>query len=116
MESKTLLWLDDIRNPFENNWLIFSPIEEPYDVIWLKTYSEFVSYINNNCLPNAICFDHDLGDENTEEKTGYDCAKFLVEYCMDNNKELPEFNIQSANPIGKENILSLLNNFKKTYI
>lgn len=23
---KTLLWVDDYRNPFENDWLNFSPI------------------------------------------------------------------------------------------
>ena len=46
---KKLLWLDDIRDPFENNgeWLIFSPLEQPYEVIWIKSYVDFVDYINN---------------------------------------------------------------------
>jgi hypothetical protein len=106
---KTLLWLDDVRNPLEDYWLVFSPIEQPFIVIWVKKYHEFVSWILENGLPTAICFDHDLSDihinkSTYKEKTGYDCAKWLVEYCIDNKKELPLYNIQSANQVGKENI------------
>ena len=66
---KRLLWLDDIRDPFtpiENDggsWLIFSPIEQPYTLYWVKSYREFVDWIKFNGLPDAICFDHDLGME-----------------------------------------------------
>ncbi len=132
---KTLLWLDDIRNPFEplkgeeTTWLVFSPIEQPFETHWVKSFSEFVDWIKTYGLPDAICFDHDLGLDEVHEKktmsksalkrfrktpeykTGYDCAKWLVEYCMDKNMTLPKWNIQSANPVGKENINSLLNNF-----
>jgi hypothetical protein len=106
---KTLLWLDDVRDPNTNDWLVFSPIESPYKVHWVKDYGEFVDWIVSNGLPSAICFDHDLGD--TDDLTGYDAAKWLVNYCIDNNKELPKYNIQSANPVGKDNINGLLNNF-----
>ena len=47
--------------------------------------------------------------------SGMDCAKWLVEYCIDNNLPIPRYNIQSANPIGKENIDMLLKNYMKTY-
>ena len=124
---KTLLWLDDVRDPFQNDWLNFSPIGKLVDVHWVTTYQEFIDWIMNNGLPDAVCFDHDLSDlqafkssyhemvEDIEcnEKAGYDCAKWLVDYCIDNNKPLPEYAIQSANPVGKENINSLLTNFKK---
>jgi NAD+-processing family protein with receiver domain len=120
---KTLLWLDDVRNPLENGWLVFSPIEQPYELIWVKQYQEFIDWINVNGLPDAICFDHDLGEESymtefgfellRESKTGYDCAKWLVDHCIDNDKPLPLYNIQSANPVGKENIDSLLKNYIK---
>lgn len=68
-----------------------------------------------------ISFDHDLADEhywkqNTGEfveKTGYDCVKWLIEYCMDNDVDLPKFYCHSMNPVGKENIERLLKNFKK---
>ena len=124
---KTLLWLDDVRDPFQNDWLNFSPIGKLVNVIWVTTYQEFIDWIMNNGLPDAVCFDHDLSDlqafkrsypemvEDIEcnEKTGYDCAKWLVEYCIDNNKSLPEYAIQSANPVARENINSLLTNFNK---
>ena len=112
---KTLLWLDDIRDPLTRDWLVFSPIEQPYEVIWVKSYQEFVEWISNNGLPTAICFDHDLGDIKDSEKTGMDCALWLLEYCMDNDLTLPLYNIQSANPVGRENINSLLQNFIKYY-
>lgn len=105
---KRLLWLDDYRNPLENDWLVFSPIGRDVEVSWVKSYKEFVSWVHLNGLPDGICFDHDLG----EEKTGYDAAKWLVEYCLDYNLDLPKWNIQSSNPVGKENIECLLENFK----
>ena len=65
MKNKgTLLWLDDVRNPFENHWVVtFSPIlnEDLKHIEWVKSYNEFTNWIKNNELPEAICFDHDLG-------------------------------------------------------
>ena len=107
---KTLLWIDDVRNPLENDWLVFSPIGKDVDVVWVKSYDEFVNYLTRaDRLPDAICFDHDLGDG----KSGYDCAKYLVEFCMDRGLKLPKWNCQSANPVGRENIDELLNNYLK---
>jgi hypothetical protein len=107
---KTLLWIDDARNPLENDWLVFSPIGKDVDVVWVKSYDEFVDYLTRaDRLPDAICFDHDLGDG----KSGYDCAKYLVEFCMDRGLKLPKWNCQSANPVGRENIDGLLNNYLK---
>jgi hypothetical protein len=128
-----LLWLDDARNPHEDDWLVMAPIprDQISEVIWVKSYQEFVDWIIHNGLPDGICFDHDLADEhynpamysgveaynevakNFKEKTGMDCAKWLVEYCMDYNKKLPFFKSQSANPAGRENILGYLENYKK---
>ena len=128
---KKLLWLDDVRNPFENDWLVFSPIEQPFEVSWVKSYQDFCEWITNNGLPDAICFDHDLGLDEVHEKktmsksalkrfrktpeykTGYDCAKWLVEYCLDNHLQIPKWNIQSANRVGKDNINGLLQSFIK---
>ena len=107
---KRLLWLDDLLDPKDSrmNWLAFSPIGEEVEVIWAKNMDEFTSWIQTNGLPDAICFDHDLGEN---ESTGYDCAKWLVEHCLDKQCLPPVWACQSANPVGKVNINRLLRNF-----
>lgn len=90
------LYLDDLR-----------PIPKGY--IGLRSYVEFVAYITQNGLPDFISFDHDLG----LGESGFDCAKWLVNYCLNNNVKLPGFAVHSQNPVGKKNIESLLENFRK---
>lgn len=90
------LYLDDLR-----------PTPEGFDRVY--DYEEFITFISKNGLPQFISFDHDLG----LGKTGFDCAKWLVEFCLDNQVSLPEFTVHSQNPVGKENIETLLNNLKK---
>lgn len=121
---KTLLWLDDIRNPFVKGtdwrftiqYLKYEYLEiedeenEVCEVYWVKTQSEFENYIKENGLPDLISFDNDLGIGNGE---GYDCAKLIVKYCMDNNAQLPQWYVHSSNPVAKENINKLFENFKK---
>lgn len=125
---KKLLWLDDYRDPYaelpgDGTWLVFSPIPGPYQIVWVKSYYAFTNWIERNGLPDAICFDHDLGEppmgltgelKEMYSKNGYDCAKWLVEFCMDRNLFLPAYSSQSANPVGKENILKLLDNYRDT--
>lgn len=129
-----LLWLDDIRDPYQSTWIEdYAPdyIGMEMNIIWVKSYYEFTSWINKNGLPAMVCFDHDLGEDvaidlvkkgvlkrkarefKRLEKTGYDCAKWLVELCMDKDIDFPKYEVQSANIVGKENIISLINNFKK---
>jgi predicted AAA+ superfamily ATPase len=128
------LFLDDIRIPKDAITLIPSNFnrfyfENDWDIV--RSYNEFVQYIERNGTPEFVSFDHDLGDtamdeyfrnvktkgildyDNIKEKTGFDCAKFLVEYCMDKNQSLPEYLVHSANPVGKKNIESYLENAKK---
>lgn len=120
---KKLLWLDDERNPYQDRWAECFPIKDA-EIHWVKSYKEFITWIMTNGLPDAVCFDHDLADisYNPEkgqsmfvyhEKTGYDCAKWLADYCMENNVMIPLYNIQSANPVGKANIDSYLKNVIK---
>lgn len=119
---KTLLWLDDIRNPNDDlwkTWIIENSINiKEYKIIWVKDYTEFVKWITLNNIPDIICFDHDLGDDSMQPNakwipTGYDCTKWLVNYCMTNKLNIPEYRIQSANPVGANNIKCLIENFKK---
>jgi hypothetical protein len=132
--KKINLFLDDIRVPCDVSHYVQNPAikrfycEEEFEIV--RSYKEFRDYIIDNGVPDLISFDHDLADEHYhpsmysgpevynknyetfQEKTGYDCAKFLVEYCMDYEVDLPTCLVHSMNPTGKVNIESLLNNFR----
>ena len=100
------LYLDDIRTPKDSSFKI------------VRSYAEAVDYVKENGIPHYISFDHDLGvDEKKKElPSGYDFAKWLVEMDMDSIYSIPidfEFNVHSANPVGKENIESYLNGYLK---
>ena len=117
------IFLDDERFPRDVKWTKIP------DLHWtvVRNYNNFRSLIElKEYLPEFISFDHDLAYQhyadlcNSEtdyakytEKTGYDCAKWLVEYCMKNNLKIPEYTVHSLNPIGAKNIITILENFKK---
>lgn len=97
-KNKTVLWLDDYRDPYANNmtWArLFSPISvNNSKIVWVRNYNEFCTWITDNGIPDAICFDHDLADiYDGNEKTGYDCAKFLGEYCIEHKLPVPLYSI-----------------------
>lgn len=117
--TKRLLFLDDIRYPIEAYHYTKQDIFLRNDWHIVRNFEQFTNRILKKGLPEMISFDHDLADEHYikdtnvfVEKTGYDCAKWLVEYCMDNYLDLPKFYCHSMNPVGKQNIESLLKNFK----
>ena len=113
------IYLDDIRTPKDNDWVV------------VRSYDEFVDKINEIGLENieTISLDHDLGItamrewhtnvynnytldyNNIEEKTGYDAAKWLVEQWMD-GKPVCQVYTHSANAIGSANIMGYINNYR----
>ena len=114
------LFLDDIRVPYDVFKTTINPIfENNEDWVVVRDYHQFVNYITKFGLPDFISFDHDLSydhylEENQSdieyvklnEKTGYDAAKWLINYCVENELHLPKFYVHSANPVGKQNIIS----------
>jgi hypothetical protein len=96
----------------------YQELNGEYEIVWVKKYHEFVLWITENGLPEIIFFDHDLSDIHIKkstyiEMTGFDCAKWLVDYCLDNKVKLPRYGIQSSNTSGKENIDGLFKSFIK---
>jgi hypothetical protein len=87
------LFLDDVRDPPDRSW----------DVV--RSFDEFVRYIEAHGMPDEISFDHDLGDN---VPSGMDCAKWLVE----TERPLARFTVHSANPPGRANIEGLLENWR----
>jgi hypothetical protein len=122
-ENKIYLYLDDVRTPLTDNWQV------------VRNYDEFVAHIKLKGLENyeVISLDHDLGEgamteyytnvkpnyeldyNRIEEKTGMDCARFLVAEAMNKNIPLPTIYVHSANPIGSANIMGYINNYFRNY-
>lgn len=96
------LFLDDIRTPEKiNNYEIVRSYDDFVNIIELKGIDHF----------NFITLDHDLGDINIPERTGYDCLKYLIGICLNENKKLPQINVHSENIVGVNNIISYANFF-----
>jgi len=117
---KKKIYLDDVRTPIDKqDWVI------------VRNYDEFVDKVSEIGLDNIelISLDHDLGDtsmaewhnnvyhnyilnyDNITEKTGYDCAKWLVEQWMD-GQPIVDVYTHSANAIGSANIMGYINNYR----
>jgi hypothetical protein len=74
---------------------------------------DYIEYIG---IPDVVCFDHDLGeDEGEYVPTGYDCAVMLVEHLREHNLPLPLYGIQSANPVGKDRITNILEDYRNEF-
>ena len=119
-KEKISLYLDDVRTTTDDSWQV------------VRNYNQFVSHVRLNGLENyeVISLDHDLGEEAMNEfynnalpnfklnydnilneKTGYDCAKWLVAESMTTKIPLPQIYVHSANPIGSANIMGYVNNY-----
>jgi hypothetical protein len=117
-KMKYRIYLDDVRTPVGKDWVV------------VRNYDEFIQKINTIGLENIelISLDHDLGDsamaewhygvvknytinyDNITEKTGYDCAKWLVNKWLD-GEPVVKVVTHSANAVGSANIMGYINNY-----
>ncbi len=120
------LFLDDERNP--EAVFNYTKLDIYKNLHWVivRNYNEFINNIIKNGLPEIVSFDHDLADINYDsktakqsfnyqEKTGYDCAKWLVDYCIDKQLNFPVYYIHSKNQVGAENIKQYLLNYERLF-
>jgi len=125
MITKYNLFLDDVRLPNHVTWVDLPP-NQHYSLV--RNYQEFVDLITLRGIPKFVTYDHDLSDDHYghglrgdnipydqyAEKTGYDCAKWLVDYCMKKGVKHPPYQVHSMNPIGKKNIISYVESYNRT--
>ena len=126
-----IIYLDDLRTPhtLNNEWVDGYP---EWTVV--RSYDEFVAKITEIGLENIILIslDHDLGDSamkewhtnvyhnytldynNITEKTGMDCAKWLVEQWL-NGAPVCKVMVHSANAVGAANMMGYINNYKHVH-
>jgi hypothetical protein len=122
IKTNIYLYLDDVRLPKDERWEV------------VTNYDEFVAHVELNGLENYECIslDHDLGEEamaeyyrnvttnnridyeNISEKTGYDCAKWIINKSINDKKPLPKIYCHSANPVGANNIMNYVNSYYKS--
>lgn len=120
--NKQYIYLDDVRTPNDPRWTV------------VRSYDEFVAKVIEIGFDNIelISLDHDLGDsamvewhtnvatnfqlnyDNITEKTGMDCAKWLVDQWM-GGARVVEVKVHSANAIGAANIMGYVNNYRHVY-
>lgn len=117
------IFLDDYRFPNNVRWV---KLPECNNWITVRNYNQFCDHIRKTGIPKFVTYDHDLADDHYtqqesinyndfKEKTGYDCAKFLVELCASKNIKHPDYAVHSLNPAGKANIISLIESYNKTF-
>lgn len=121
------LFLDDFRtaqDAFDSKpYLVYNM----QDWVIVRSYDEFVNTITKRGVPKLVSLDHDLADVHYDiknqnnpidyslmtEKTGYHCAQWLIQHCIDNKLAVPTYIVHSANPAGLANIKSLFDTYRK---
>lgn len=130
-----------MHNDYYNLFLDDDPTRIPHKLAWIelplvkwtvvRSYDEFVNHIKAHGIPARVSFDHDLGPtayqeyhkainsngiinyDNIEERTGMDCARWLAHLCVERNVPIPLYYIHTLNPIGRQNIFSILESARK---
>jgi hypothetical protein len=124
MIEKFWIYLDDTRTPL-------SRVDGNPEWTVVRSYDEFVNKVNEIGLENIeqISLDHDLDQtamnewlyntvknytinyDNIKEKTGYDCAKWLVKQWKQ-GKPVVTVVTHSANAIGSAHIMGHINHYR----
>lgn len=119
--THTHLFLDDIRDPHQVTWVKL-PWFPGINWIVVRSYNAFISHIQTHGVPTFVTFDHDLAIEHYlpetdsseyTEKTGRDCAVWLAEHCLDTGTPIPEYAVHSMNPVGRDNIVSVMESARR---
>lgn len=125
MKQGRFVFLDDIRNPKDCFYYTNNPIYTDLNWIIVRNYDEFVNDILNNGISEIYSFDHDLADIHYKkqgaeinyseytEKTGYDCIKWLVDYCIECDIPFPNYKVHSMNIVGELNMISYIENYNR---
>ena len=92
------VWLDDER-----------PMREGFDV-HVRTASEAIETLKTGKV-SYISLDHDLGPP--EAGTGYDVAKWVEQMAFYGALRRLEWDVHSANPVGRKNMSSSMENAER---
>jgi ASC-1-like (ASCH) protein len=124
------LFLDDIRSLGET--YKYTKDQDYLEKKWIivRSYDDFVRVVEEEWgkgnFPEVISFDHDLAPEHYAprehwddhygawahaqefiEKTGYEAAKFYVDFRREHDLPMAKIKCHSMNPVGKKKIIEL---------
>jgi hypothetical protein len=126
------LILDDIREPqqcfLHDERKTLQQVSGIPNSSWdiVRSYDDFVAYIENYGIPKVVSFDNDLDpmsevDIQSEmmksgeydnnrliQKTGCDCAEYLANKCKELQKPIPKYYVHSANTFARPKIRGIL--------
>lgn len=130
------VFLDDQRIPndaylWDENQTLKEASNIPcnrWDIV--RSYDEFVAWVDKNGIPDVVSFDNDLFDisdaaysvkevtrqlkmedwENFPIKTGAHCAQYLVNLCVVKNEPIPTHFVHTANDAARGIIKKILKN------
>jgi hypothetical protein len=114
MYKRINLYLDDIRLPsmsHNNKKGLGENFSDTKEWKIVRDYFEFINVVEKEFDKiKLISLDHDLAcyDDNNSELTGKSAADFLINYCIENNKKIPDWYVHSDNTTGKSNIKSVM--------
>lgn len=92
------MFIDDVRMPPQGDWVV------------VRSSNEAISYIQANGMPAFISFDHDLGGDDTTMVFLRD----LVDLVWNGEDAPPAYEVHSANPVGRLNIVSFMDSWKRS--
>lgn len=129
------LFLDDIRQP--SDCFMYMRNSDYNNLSWVivRSHKGFVREVENRFsngeIPALVSFDHDLADEHYDpsmyhgtesydkaaqsfvEQTGLDSARWFVQFCLDNDIQMPPCLVHSMNPVGRDKIKSTIQDYER---
>ncbi len=92
---------DDPEMPFRH---------PPAGFIPARSSAEAIRLVEENGLPTFISFDHDLGND--------DSSMIFLNWLIENHYDaiVPDYQIHSANPPGRDNIRSKMSSWKRSQL
>lgn len=90
------LYLDDLRQP-------------PEGYVLARSSDEAIALVRELGWPQFMSLDHDLGGDDTTMRF----LRMLVNE-WDGVSSPPDYQVHSANPVGRENIISFLESWKRS--
>lgn len=110
------IFLDDIRIPsMSHNVSKGLGVDYSDKDKWVivRDYFDFVDLVDKHFDEiDLISFDHDLACyKDGVEYTGKSAVDYVIDYCLDHNKQFPDWYAHTDNTSGKRNIIGAVLNF-----